>query len=121
MTDCLFCRIVVGEIPGDIVHRSESVMAFRDIQPKAKVHVLVVPQVHYETLAELAAAEPYVAAELLKVAGEVAADEGIAESGYRLVSNVGSDGRQEVGHVHLHVLGGEKLGTVAGRPVDSTP
>lgn len=113
MTDCLFCRIVAGEIPADVVHRTDSVLAFRDIQPRSRVHVLVIPRDHHETMADLAAADAALLADVVAAAGEVARIEGIADSGYRLVSNVGADGGQEVAHVHLHVLGGQRLGPVA--------
>lgn len=117
MSDCIFCKILDGQIPADVVHRTDRVLAFRDIQPRAAVHDLVIPHAHHETLAELAAADPELLAEVVAAAGEVARLEGIDSSGYRLVSNVGPDGGQEVPHVHLHVLGGEKLGLVA-RPAD---
>lgn len=121
MTDCLFCRIVAGEIPGDVVHETGTTLAFRDIQPKAKTHVLVIPKQHHDTLAALAAADPALTAELFAVAGQVAAAEGVAASGYRLISNIGPDSGQEVDHVHVHLLGGEKLGGLARSRVDSTP
>lgn len=112
MTDCLFCRIVAGEIPADTVHETDTVLAFRDISPRAKVHALVIPKEHHESLAELSAAAPRLIAELFCAAGEVATKEGVAESGYRLVSNVGRDGGQEVAHVHVHVLGAQSMGPV---------
>lgn len=112
MTDCLFCRIVAGEIPADKVHETDTVLAFRDITPRARVHVLVIPKEHHDTLAELASASPHLVTEVVAAAGEVAASEGIAESGYRLVSNVGRDGGQEVAHVHVHVLGAQPMGPV---------
>lgn len=121
MTDCLFCRIVAGEIPGDVVHQTDTVLAFRDIQPKAKTHVLVIPKRHYETLAELAEQDQVLTAQLFAVAGQVAAAQGVQASGYRLISNVGPDSGQEVDHVHVHLLGGEKLGGLARSRVDSTP
>lgn len=114
MTDCLFCRIAASQIPADIVQRTDRVLAFRDISPRAAVHTLVIPVDHHETLADLGAADPALAGELLAFAGQIAQLEGVDESGYRLVSNVGADSGQEVPHVHLHVLGGEKLGGVAG-------
>jgi histidine triad (HIT) family protein len=116
VSDCLFCRIVAGEIPADVVHQTDTVLAFRDIQPRAKVHTLVIPKEHHRTLAQLGADDPGLLGDLMVAAGEVARIEGIDESGYRLVSNVGRDAGQEVDHVHVHVLGGEPLGLVA-RPV----
>lgn len=113
VSDCLFCRIAAGEIPGDVVHQGDRVLAFRDISPRAAVHVLVIPREHHETLAGLGAHDPGLVAELMVTAGEVARLEGVADSGYRLVSNVGADAGQVVDHVHVHVLGGQDLGVVA--------
>ncbi len=107
--DCLFCAIAAGSIPADIVRADEQTVAFRDLDPQAPVHVLVVPRAHFATPGELAAAEPATAAALLVAGAEVAAAEGVAESGYRCVFNVGRDANQTVGHVHLHVLGGRSL------------
>lgn len=109
MADCLFCRIVAGEIPAEKVYDDEQVFAFRDISPQAPTHILVVPRVHYPTPGELAAAEPAVVSALLRVGAEIASTEGVAESGYRLVFNVGSDANQTVDHVHLHVIGGRPM------------
>jgi histidine triad (HIT) family protein len=108
-SDCLFCAIAAGDIPADIVHRDEQVIAFRDIDPKAPVHVLVVPTTHYATAAEMGAADSGLSGRVLAVAGEVAAAEGIAESGYRIVANTGDAAGQTVHHVHVHVLGGRDL------------
>ena len=104
---CLFCRIVAGEIPAAIVHESATTVAFRDIDPKAPTHVLVIPKAHYENLAALASA-PEVAADLVRAVAEVAEQEGLTE-GYRTVFNTGADGGQTVFHVHAHVLGGRSL------------
>lgn len=106
-TDCLFCRIVSGEIPGDVVHRSDRSLAFRDIDPKAPTHVLVIPLEHHANAAELAAADPAGLADLVAVAAAVAEAEQIA--GYRLVFNTGAEAGQTVFHTHLHVLGGRSL------------
>jgi histidine triad (HIT) family protein len=110
--DCLFCKIVAGEIPNDTVYETDTVLAFRDISPRAAVHVLVIPKSHEDTLAEMAADDAGSVAELFAAAGEVARIEGVDQTGYRVVSNVGSDGGQEVFHVHVHVLGGQQLGPV---------
>lgn len=109
MADCLFCQIVAGDIPAAEVRSTERTLTFRDITPQAPTHVLVVPRTHYATAAELAAAEPAVLAELVAEADAVAAEEGLAQRGYRLVFNTGPDARQSVQHVHVHVLGGRKL------------
>ena len=111
---CLFCRIVAGEIPADVVHQGKATLAFRDVSPVAPVHVLVVPRQHIESAATVEAADAEVVAELLTVARQVAAAEGIAESGYRLVFNVGDDALCSVPHLHLHVLGGRPLGWPPG-------
>jgi histidine triad (HIT) family protein len=109
MSDCLFCTIVSGGIPADIVHSDDEVIAFRDIAPQAPVHVLVIPRRHHDTAADLAAADPALAGRLLEVAGLIAASEGVAESGYRVVTNTGEGAGQSVRHVHFHVLGGRDL------------
>ncbi|MER8186610.1 HIT domain-containing protein [Kitasatospora sp. NPDC094015] len=106
-SDCLFCTIVAGGIPATVVRETKDTIAFRDINPQAPTHVLVIPRVHYPNAAALAAAEPAVAAELLTEAGEVAAAEGIAD--YRLIFNTGAGAGQTVFHAHVHVLGGEPL------------
>ncbi len=107
MSECLFCRIVEGEIPADVVLRTPTVVAFRDIDPKAPTHVLVIPTTHAANAAELAASNPDLAAELLTVAAEVARMEGL--DGHRLVFNTGESAGQSVFHVHGHVLGGRDL------------
>ncbi|MDH6125216.1 histidine triad nucleotide-binding protein [Kitasatospora sp. GP82] len=107
--DCLFCKIVAGEIPATVVRETERTVAFRDISPKAPTHVLVIPKVHYPNAAALAVAEPRIAAELLAEAGEVAADEKIVESGYRLIFNNGAGAGQTIFHAHVHVLGGKPM------------
>lgn len=112
--DCLFCKIVAGEIPTDIVHETGSTLAFRDLQPQAPVHVLVIPKRHQPNAAALVQADPTVLAEVIAAAGEVAVVEGIAESGYRLVVNTGAEAHQTVFHVHVHVLGGRKMGWPPG-------
>lgn len=114
MTDCLFCRISMGEIPADIVARSDRALAFRDIQPQAPVHVLVIPVDHHADVPSVAEADPALASELLALAAQVARQEGVAESGHRLVANTGLEGGQSVGHAHIHVLGGRPLGWPPG-------
>jgi histidine triad (HIT) family protein len=109
MSDCLFCAIVAGGIPADVVHRDDDVLAFRDIAPQAPVHVLVISREHHGTAAELAEADPALAGRMLAVAGLIADQEGIAESGYRVVTNTGEGAGQSVHHVHFHVLGGRDL------------
>lgn len=115
MSDCLFCSIVAGDIPATTVHETATTLAFRDINPQAGVHVLVVPKEHHEDAAGLAAADPALLADVLTTGAAVAAAEGIAESGYRFVFNTGEDAGRTVFHAHLHVLGGHPLG-MFGRP-----
>ena len=110
--DCLFCRIVRGEIPAKIVAETEHCVAFRDIDPKAPVHVLVIPREHVPSLSE--AKDPAVVGRLALLAADIAAREGIAESGYRMVLNTNADAGQTVFHVHLHLLGGRRMGWPPG-------
>ena len=107
MEDCLFCRIVAGEIPAEVVHRTERTVAFRDVNAQAPTHVLVVPKDHYATAAELAASDPAASAELVSTAAAVAAAEG--HDDYRLVFNTGAGVGQTVFHAHLHVLAGRPM------------
>jgi histidine triad (HIT) family protein len=107
--DCLFCRIVAGEVPATIVRESETTLAFRDINPQAPTHVLVIPRVHYPDALSLASADPAVTADVLREAGEVAVQEKVDGSGYRIVFNTGPGAGQTVFHAHAHVLGGRDL------------
>ena len=108
MDDCLFCKIVAGEIPAEVVHTTERTVAFRDLNPQAPTHVLVVPRDHYENAAAVAAGDPAVAAELLTTAAAVATAEGRGDD-YRLVFNTGADAGQTVFHTHLHLLAGRSF------------
>jgi histidine triad (HIT) family protein len=112
VADCLFCRIVAGEIPASVVAESADALAFRDIAPQAPTHVLVVSRAHHPNAVALADADPALLAHLIELAGQVAATEGIAASGYRLLFNTGPDSGQTVDHVHLHLLGGRSLGAL---------
>ena len=105
--NCIFCKIVAGEIPSDRVYEDEFLLVFRDIQPQAPVHLLIVPRRHLESLDELEDAD--LAGRLLTAAGRVAREAGL-ERGWRLIANTGAEGGQEVPHLHLHVLGGRPLG-----------
>lgn len=108
MEGCLFCKIVAGEIPAEIVHVTEATVAFRDINPQAAVHVLVVPRQHFANAAELAAGDPVVMAELITSAAAVAVAQGYADD-YRLVFNTGAGAGQTVFHTHVHVLAGRSM------------
>ncbi len=111
---CLFCRIVAGEIPATIVYETDQLLAFRDINPQAPVHVLVIPRTHITSLAHAEAEHQDLLGALALAAAHVARQEGLAEGGYRTVVNTGTDGGQSVGHVHFHVLGGRALGWPPG-------
>jgi histidine triad (HIT) family protein len=107
--DCLFCRIVAGEIPATVVYETDTTLAFRDIDPKATVHVLVIPKTHHADVVALAQ-DPAAAADVLAAAAAVAENDGLTADGFRVLFNTGANAGQEVLHVHAHVLGGEPLG-----------
>jgi histidine triad (HIT) family protein len=107
--ECLFCGVAAGQIPATIVLDGKRVLAFRDINPQAPTHVLVVPRDHFPSVAAMVGAGDGLLDELITAARDVAVSEGIEASGYRIVFNTGSDGGQTVGHVHAHVLGGRPL------------
>jgi histidine triad (HIT) family protein len=107
--DCLFCRIVAGEIPSELIYQDERSIAFRDINPQAPVHVLVVPREHMESLDEATQKDEAMLGHLLRVAARVANEQGLSESGYRTVINTGAGAGQSVFHLHVHVLGGRSM------------
>jgi histidine triad (HIT) family protein len=109
MSDCLFCKIIAGEVPSQPAAESERAYAFYDIAPQAPVHVLIIPREHITSADEVAASHDGIIDEMVLLAQEVAQKEGIRESGYRLVMNVGVDGQMTVAHLHLHVLGGRRM------------
>jgi histidine triad (HIT) family protein len=111
--DCIFCKIVAGEIPAEAVHESETTYAFRDATPQAPTHVLVIPRSHYPNAGALAQGEPATVAHLVDAAREIAASEGL-DNGYRLIFNTGADAHQTVFHVHMHLLGGRSMGWPPG-------
>jgi histidine triad (HIT) family protein len=108
--DCIFCRIVAGEIPATIVARNDRVTAFRDLNPQASTHVLLVPTRHIAHAGEIGPGDADDVAALFVIARQVAEADGIAEGGYRLVFNVGEDSGNSVAHLHLHLLGGRRMG-----------
>ena len=114
-SDCLFCRIVAGEIPANVVHETDTTLAFRDIGPKAPVHVLVIPKAHHTDVTSLAEADPALAGQVLVAAAAVAKAEGLLADGFRTIFNTGRYGGQEVFHVHAHVVGGAPLGPMLAR------
>jgi len=113
-SDCLFCRIAAGEIPANVIHQDEHVVAFRDINPQAPVHFLVIPREHVASLDAADDAHQGLLGRVLLAARDLARADGIAEDGYRAVLNIGADGGQTVHHLHLHVLGGRGLGWPPG-------
>lgn len=108
--DCIFCRIISGEIKSEILYQDDEVIAMRDINPQAPTHILIVPKAHIPSLAQISADHEVLMGHIVHVAAELARSEGIATSGYRLVINSGPDSGQEVPHLHLHLLGGRALG-----------
>ncbi|MCJ7703570.1 MAG: histidine triad nucleotide-binding protein [Anaerolineales bacterium] len=109
MSDCIFCKIIAGEIPSTKVYQDQTVTAFRDINPVAPTHILIIPNKHIPSVNDLAPGDEAAAGYLFTVAQKIAAQEGLSDSGYRLVINTGPDGGQVVFHLHLHLLGGRKL------------
>ncbi len=114
MNDCLFCKMVSGDITPDSVYEDDQVLAFRDLNPQAPLHVLVIPRQHISTLNELNDSNEQLAGHLLAAAAKIAAREGYADSGYRTVMNCNADGGQTVFHLHLHLLAGRKMQWPAG-------
>ena len=107
--DCIFCQIVAGKLPSEILYQDEEVIAFHDIRPLAPTHVLIIPKRHIPSLAELTDAEMSLIGHMAKVANQLAKQAGIVESGYRLVVSSGEQGGQIVPHLHMHLLGGRRL------------
>ncbi len=109
MNDCLFCKIVNKEIPGDIVYENQRILAFRDIIPQAPTHILIIPKKHIKTINDISEDEQVILGEIVHRAAKLAWEEGIADSGYRTVFNCNEDGGQSVYHIHLHLLGGRPM------------
>jgi len=106
---CIFCKIIEGEIPNKTILENENFLAFEDINPQAKIHVLVIPKVHIQSFNEMT---PNIMAEMTTFIQEVALTLGVKSDGYRLITNIGQNGGQEVGHIHFHLLAGEQLGGI---------
>jgi histidine triad (HIT) family protein len=106
---CIFCQIVEGKIPSDNLYNDVDVLAFRDINPQAPVHILIIPKKHIDSIAEIVPGDEVLIKKIIKVANELAVKEGISESGYRLVTNCREQGGQLVGHLHFHLMGGRHL------------
>ena len=113
-SDCLFCKILAGDIPADIIYESDTAIAFRDINPQAPTHVLIIPRKHIATVNEISDADQALVGSLYSAAREIAAAEGIAEDGYRAVMNCNEGAGQSVFHIHLHLLGGRAFGWPPG-------
>ena len=109
MSDCLFCKIVAGQIPAAIVFQNDHVLAFNDITPRAPMHVLIVPRRHIANLNELGPDDDALVGEMVRAAAAIAKDQGLADRGYRTVFNCNADAGQTVFHIHLHVLGGRPM------------
>ena len=109
MNDCLFCTIVAGAAKANLVYQDDSIVAFKDIAPKAPVHLLIIPRKHLVSVSDIGAADHELIGQIFQVAARLAQEQGIAESGYRVVVNSGADAGQSVSHLHYHLLGGRRL------------
>jgi histidine triad (HIT) family protein len=114
MPDCLFCRLAAGEIPASIVYEDAQLVAFKDITPQAPTHVLIIPRRHIATLNDLEAGDEALVGEMTRRAAAIAKEQGLAERGYRVVFNCNADAGQTVFHIHMHLLGGRRLGWPPG-------
>lgn len=110
MEDCVFCKIIKGEIPSEKVYEDEEILAFKDIDPAAPIHILVIPKKHIANLLEVKEEDSYLIARIYQVINKIARDMGIEEDGFRVIVNCGKDAGQEVMHIHFHMLAGRKLG-----------
>lgn len=110
MEDCLFCKIIKGEIPSEKVYEDEDILAFKDIEPAAPIHILVIPKKHIDSLAQIQEVDETVIGKIYRVINIIAEEQGFKENGYRVIVNCGKDGGQEVMHLHFHLLAGKKLG-----------
>ena len=110
MEDCVFCKIIKGEIPTEKVYETEEILAFKDIHPAAPIHILVVPKKHISMLTDLKPEDEALIGKIYTTINKIAEQEGFKKQGYRVIANCGKDSRQEVMHIHFHVLGGKKLG-----------
>jgi histidine triad (HIT) family protein len=108
--NCIFCKIIRGEIPSSKVYEDEEILAFKDINPAAPIHILVIPKKHIVSLANMEDGDEIIVGKIYKVINDIAEKQGVKEKGYRVIVNCGEDGGQEVGHLHFHLLAGTKLG-----------
>jgi histidine triad (HIT) family protein len=114
MDECLFCKMVAGDIPADIVYQDDDVLAFRDINPQAPVHVLIIPKRHISTLNDLTPDDAELIGKLSLAAAKIAQQEGVADAGYRTLINTNREGGQVVFHIHMHLMGGRRMGWPPG-------
>jgi histidine triad (HIT) family protein len=114
VADCIFCKIAAGELKSDIVHQDEEVVAFRDINPQAPVHIVLIPRAHHASLNDAGSEDDQTLGYLVRLAAKIARDEGLWEQGYRIVANCGPGAGQSVPHVHFHLLGGRDFGWPPG-------
>jgi histidine triad (HIT) family protein len=114
MRDCLFCGIIDGKVKANVVYQNERIVAFKDISPKAPVHILIIPRKHLVSVLDIEAEDGALTGEIFQVAGRLAREQGIADSGFRVVVNSGADAGQSVFHLHYHLLGGRRLGWPPG-------
>lgn len=110
MDDCLFCKIVKGEIPSEKVYEDEEILAFKDINPAAPIHILIIPKKHIDSLAQIEIQDEALLGKMHTVINKIAKEQGVLEKGYRLIVNCGRDSGQEVMHLHFHLLAGQKFG-----------
>lgn len=110
MEDCVFCKIIKGEIPSEKVYEDEEILAFRDVHPAAPIHILVIPKRHIAMLTDLTSEDEAMVGKIYTTINKIAKQEGFEKQGYRVITNCGKDSGQEVMHIHFHILGGKKLG-----------
>ena len=111
MEECVFCKIIDGKIPSEKVYEDENILAFKDINPVAPIHILVIPKKHIEKLIDVKEEDSYLIAEIFKAINKIVKQLNIEEDGFRVIANCGRDGGQEVMHIHFHIIAGKKLGT----------
>ena len=112
--ECIFCQIVEGKVPSETLYQDEEIIAFRDINPQAPTHLIIIPKKHIPTLTDLSPAEASLIGHMINITNQLAKTEGISERGYRLVINCGKDGGQLVPHLHIHLIGGRRLSGILG-------
>jgi histidine triad (HIT) family protein len=112
--ECIFCQIVEGKVPSETLYQDEEVIAFRDLNPQAPTHVIIIPKKHISTLTDLSPAEASLVGRMVNIANQLAKTEGISERGYRLAINCGKEGGQLVPHLHMHLIGGRRLSGALG-------